>query len=93
MSERVPSLESMVGGEIYALVPIFSSTIFQRFTLHAVESAGIWVENQKVINDFLAQSGVTASPKSVIWFLPWQQIVTIAGAIDVPGLSERGLGL
>jgi hypothetical protein len=94
MSGGVPRLRSMVGGEIRALVPMFHRTVLQSFILHGVEDAGIWVENQKIMSEkMLAKLGVTASPKSLIWFLPWHQITTIWGSIDVPGLSEKRLSL
>jgi hypothetical protein len=93
MSPEKPSLHSMIGDEITVLVPMFHPTKLQKLKLHAVENAGIWVENQKIMSELLIKAGVTASPKSLIWFLPWHQIATIWGSLDVPGLSEKGLGL
>lgn len=87
------TLQSKIGEEISALVPFFDPKILQTLKLHAVEDAGIWVENQKLTNQILSVAGVSASPKTAIFFLPWQQIVTIVGSLDVPGLSEKQLGV
>jgi hypothetical protein len=86
-------LEELIGGQISALVPFFHQTDFQRLKLHEVEVSGIWVESQAWTNDLLERLRIATSPKTAIFFLPWNQIVTILSSIDSPGLSEKGFGV
>jgi hypothetical protein len=89
----MPDLKSMVGKEITALVPLFDKTEVQKFKLHGVETAGIWVESQSVTNVFLEKVGVQTAPKTMIFLLPWHQIAFIWDSVDVPSLSEKGFGI
>ncbi|HXX18237.1 MAG TPA: hypothetical protein VEJ46_02440 [Candidatus Acidoferrum sp.] len=89
----MPSLESMIGKQIIALVPMFSETRLQTMTLHSIENAGVWVENQSFINMFLTKLGVSAAPKTLIFFLPFHEIRFVWDALDSPSLSETGLGV
>ena len=85
----MPSLEKLVGQVIIALVPIFHNTIFQKLKLHSVEPAGIWVESQSITNQILGMARVRASPKTMIFFLPFSQISFVMSSLDVPGLSDE----
>lgn len=89
----MPDLKSMVGKEIAALVPLLHKTVFQRLKLHGVEQGGIWIESQKFTDEMLAGFGISSAPKTLIFFLPWTQVVTIWGSLDVPSLSETGFGV
>jgi hypothetical protein len=83
------TLNELVGQTITALVPFIDRTVMQKLTLHGVETGGIWVESQTLTDLFLGRIGVSASPKTAIFFLPYQQIVFVLGSIDVPALSEK----
>ncbi len=87
----MPSLNELVGKTITALVPIIHTEILQKLTLHGVEAGGLWVESQTLTNLFLERVRMSASPKTAIFFLPYQQIVFVLGSIDVPALSEKAL--
>ncbi len=86
-----PSLEDMVGQIIVAYVPTFHMSEWQKLKLHGVETAGIWVENQAFTNTLLKSAKVSMSPKTAIFFLPFQSIAYILGSLDVPGVSDEGL--
>lgn len=87
----MPSLNELIGQTIVALVPIFDPKIFKQFKLHAVETGGIWIENQEVTNTILGAAKRSAAPKTLIFFLPYQQISFVIGSLDVPSLSDQAL--
>jgi hypothetical protein len=85
------SLEGLIGKEIIAFVPYFHKTTWQKMTLLNVENSGIWVDYRTMSDAILKQSGVTASPKTAVFFLPFHQIVHILESVDVPYLSDEAL--
>jgi hypothetical protein len=87
----MPSLNELVGQTITALVPVFHTEIFQKFKLHGVEAGGVWVEHQETVNNILARVKVSASPKTPVFFLPYDQITFVLGSIDVPALCDDSL--
>jgi hypothetical protein len=89
----MPSLREMVGQSITALVPMIDNVKLQELKLHGVEDGGVWVESQYLINVLLSSLGVAAAPKTVIFFLPFHQISFVLGSLNVPALSEKGLGV
>jgi hypothetical protein len=89
-----PSLKEQEGETITILSPFFHATTLQKVRLVRVENAGIWIENHKWTMEQLKKTfGVSATPKTMIFFLPWHQISMILGSWDVPSVSEESLGL
>jgi hypothetical protein len=89
-----PSLKEQEGQTIVLLSPFFHSTTFQKVRLIRVEDAGIWVENHKWNMERIKENfGISSTPKTMIFFLPWHQILTVVGSLDVPSFSEESLGL
>lgn len=85
------SFTDMIGKEIAAVVPLFHQTQLQRLRLVNVEAGGLWVENRKISDTMLKSMGVTASPKSVIFFLPFHQISFSLAALDEPYISDEAM--
>lgn len=85
------SLQSLIGKEIVAHVPYFDENTWQKFKLINVENSGIWVENRAMSDATLKRGGLTVSPKSLVFFLPFHQIVHIVGSVDVPYVSDEAL--
>jgi len=59
--------------------------------LHKVETYGIWVESQDVMEKLLASQNLTSAPQSLALFVPWSQIFMIIAATPTPVLSDRVL--
>lgn len=89
----VKTLKELEGSVIAAIVPLFHPTQLQELLLHKVEDAGIWVESQAAMEMAFKQFGATHSARTLVFFLPWQQITFVMGKLDVPALSEKALGL
>jgi len=85
------TLQAMIGTEIIAFVPIFHKTQLQPLKLHNVEAGGIWAESQTIEEPILKRIGLTAIPKSAVFFLPFSQIVCILGSLDVPYISDEAV--
>jgi hypothetical protein len=85
------SLQDLIGTQIIAYVPVFDRIKWQHLKLVNVEPSGIWVESKEILEWFLKESGVTASPKTAVFFLPFSQIVHIVASLDVPYISDEAL--
>lgn len=86
-------LQDLVGHTIIALVPIFHPVQFQLLKLHEVEASGLWVESQKTTNLMLQKLGYASSSKTMIFFLPFQQIAFVIGSVDEISLDEKAFGV
>jgi hypothetical protein len=87
--KNMSSLGEMVGQEIVALVPVIDKVKLQKLKLHGVEVGGIWVESQTMSELLMETAGVTMSPKTVLFFLPFSQVVFVMASLDAPALSEK----
>ena len=91
------NFQQMIGGNIVAIIPIFNSTNEQgrmkQYKLHGVESGGLWLESQETTDFILKQAGVSASPKTAIFFVTFQNISLVMASLDSPALSEKAFGL
>ncbi len=86
------SLQQLIGKEIIAYVPVMSRTHWQKLKLINVEASGIWVESQNFQEWALeTRPDVKMTPKTAVLFFPFQQIVHILSALDVPYVSDRAL--
>jgi hypothetical protein len=85
------TLEKLIGREIVAFVPFFDKVKWQHLKLINVEAAGIWVENRAILETILKVSGVTVTPKTAVFFLPFQQITFVLDSLDVPYISNEAL--
>lgn len=90
-----PSLRNLIGTVIMASVPILKEPNerddFKKFKLHAVESAGLWLESQEITNEILDKEQMVASPGTLVLFIPFDKINLIVGAVAVPSFSEKGI--
>jgi hypothetical protein len=87
----VISLKSLIGQRITAWVPAWNQKTWLHFKLVNVEEAGIWVESKDAQEFAMEDSGVTASPKTAVFFLPFSSIVHVLASMDEPYLSDRML--
>jgi hypothetical protein len=89
-----PSLKEQEGGMIVILSPFFDNVKLQKVRLVRLEEAGLWVENHEYNMAVLRKRfGISSSPKSMVFFLPWHQIVMILGSLDAPTFSKESLGI
>jgi hypothetical protein len=87
------NLTEMVGQVIVAHIPRLHPTLFQEVRLHGVEVGGIWIESQMMTNTFFATAGYSASPKTLVFFFPYNQIGFVMSSIEGPSLSEKSFGV
>jgi hypothetical protein len=86
-----PNLEGLIGQTVGMMVPVFDSKKTIRVKIHAIESAGIWLESQMIIEKMFAISGKTSSPATPLFFLPFSSIGFVVASIELPSLSETML--
>ncbi len=89
----MPDLKSLVGETILAMVPMLDRVEFQELKLHGVEDGGLWVESQKLTNQFLQKIGSPAAPRTAVLFLPFHEIRLVLSSVDVPALGEKAFGV
>jgi hypothetical protein len=90
---HMKTLRELEGSTIALLSPFLDTKIFQEVKLHKVEDGGIWIDSQKLTDASLGQIGVAVAPKTLIFFLPWHQVLTIMSSADEVTLSEKGFDL
>jgi hypothetical protein len=83
------SFHSLIGKEIIASVPSFDEIKWQKLKLVNVEPSGIWVENRKVCDLVMKESGITIAPKTAVFFVPFCQIKFVLASLDVPYISDE----
>lgn len=89
-----PSLKEQEGEMIVIHCPFFDNIKLQKVRLIRVEDAGIWIENHKYNMEQLKKVfGISSTPRTMIFFLPWHQVSAIIGSLDAPSFSEESLGL
>jgi hypothetical protein len=64
-------LSDLIGDQVVMLIPKLHPTIFQKVKLLSVETGGIWIESQDVMNKILEGVGVSSSPQTLALFLPY----------------------
>jgi hypothetical protein len=86
-------LKSMIGEIIMARIPALDKEEMVLVTLHMVEAAGVWVENQEFTERVMTKCKIAASRTTVIMFVPFHGVDYILGSIDSIALSEKAFGL
>ena len=88
-----PSLKKLIGQTIIIRSIVIDEQHPAVVKLLNVETGGIWIESQKLTNHFLSEINVQQAPKTLVAFVPFQQIAWIFGSIDSPALSEKSFGV
>lgn len=83
-----PSLNGLIGQTVPMLVPIFNPDVAVNVKIHAIETSGIWVESQLMIEKMFATLGRTSGAATPLFFLPFSSIVFVMASIALPSLSE-----
>lgn len=89
---NAPSLQSLIGQEVLALIPFFHPKIMQKITLHAIETGGVWVECEQFTQQMLEATEMPAA-KTPLLFLPYSQICFVLFPAERIALSEPSLGV
>jgi hypothetical protein len=88
------SFEKLIGTEVLLTSAIFGNiNELHKILLRGVEGGGIWIESSELTDQFFKAIKVNAAPKTGIYFLPYHLIGIAIAAIDLPSMSEKGLGL
>lgn len=87
-------LSERIGDSIWAIIPMVTNKNIKKFTLHGVESGGIWIESQELTNTFLRNVAKRQDlPKTPVFFVPYAKILTIVESVEGPALSEQAFGV
>jgi hypothetical protein len=86
------SLSQLIDREILILIPFIHDTDLQVVKLIAVESGGIWIQNEQMTQRLLANLKLHAG-KTPIFFVPFSQVLFVMDASEEVSLSEKAFGL
>lgn len=83
-----PSLAALIGEVITIKVPSLLEEKEFEAKLLAVEDSGLWIEHFLLSQIALEIANVTASRKTLIFFVPFSSISFVSASLDAPTLSE-----
>jgi hypothetical protein len=86
-------LSDYIGQVIALTIPAIDANTIQSVKLLGVETGGIWVESQKLLNMALKTYGLATSETSLAFFFPYHEIRFGYVEIDGPALGEEALGV
>ena len=89
MPYEAPNLPGLVGQVVGMKIPLWNTETTVRVKVHAVESSGLWIENQELTNSLLSEHERKSAPTTIILFLPYQQIQYVVASVAVPSLLEE----
>jgi hypothetical protein len=87
-----PSLQSLVGHEVTALIPALHPSTLTKVTIHGVEVGGIWIEHEPMTQKILRDTNQAASEKTAVLFVPYSGIGYVVGWLEKTSLSESAFG-
>jgi hypothetical protein len=83
----------IIGQQIVILIPRLNQTKFHRVKLLGVESGGLWIQSQEVINVMLQIVGQTSAERTPVIFVPYHEIAVAMSSIEGLSLDEKAFGL
>ncbi len=88
-----PTLQSLVGREIIARIPIVYEQGPTTVKLVSVDHAGIWIESKHMTEYWLSELKVSATASTFVFFVPYHQLYWVLALQERVSLSEKGLGV
>jgi len=89
MESNAISLRKLVGENIFAKIPAFKEGKLVTLKLLSVDLGGIWVESQEFMEDLLSGKQQTMTASTLVFFLPYAQILAIYTIVDSPWISKK----
>jgi hypothetical protein len=86
-----PTLQTLVGQQIRALIPILQSTPTD-IIIRGVEVGGIWIEHDRTTQKIMRDLGQAVSEETALLFVPYSGIGYLLGWMEKIALSESKLG-
>lgn len=86
-------LSDYIGQTLVMLIPFIEEDHYQQAKLMGVESGGVWIECQTLIDRMYSPIGAAASEKTPIFFLPYQQILFATVPRNGMALNESAFGV
>ena len=86
------NFSEMIGQDILVMIPLIEDH-YQIVKLHGVESGGIWIESQEMLNSVYSAVGKEGSERTPIFFFPYHQIGFAMASVPGMALNERAFGV
>jgi hypothetical protein len=87
----MPSLNDLVGKKIQACIPLIAPDAITEYTLHAVESSGLWVSSKSSTEHFMKMASRKMLAMTPVFFVPFQQIIVVLAMDEGVQVSDRVL--
>lgn len=75
------------------MIPFIEPDHYQQVKLIGVETSGVWIECQTLIDQMYSAVGIAASERTPIFFVPYQQILFATVPRDGMALNESAFGV
>lgn len=89
----MPKLTDIIGQSVLIKSRVLDDNKAVLVKLIDVENGGIWIESQPKTDELLEFLGVSAAPKTPIFFLPFAQIAWLQSWLEIQSLSEKSFGV
>lgn len=86
-------LSDYIGKEIIVIIPLIEPDHYQTVKLLGVETGGIWIESQEMINKVYSPIAVAASERTPTFFFPYHQIDFAMADVAGMALNESAFGV
>lgn len=89
----MPSLQELIGHTVVIRSVVLHEERPTTAKLLSLEQGGIWVESQEATEHWLREVKRQATPRTLVWFVPYAQVAWIMESADYPALSEERFGV
>jgi hypothetical protein len=87
----MPNLRHLAGSKIRACITAIDGENILEYTLHGVETSGLWIGGSAITEYFMEKLGHRMLSKTPVIFVPFHEVVLIIGFDEGVALSERVL--
>jgi hypothetical protein len=84
--------EELIGKQVLAMIPMFDPKVFQKITIHGVETGGFWLECPSYSKLVLSNLNVPAI-KTPLFFVPYHEVRFVLHYLEKLELSEEKFGV
>jgi hypothetical protein len=86
-------LSDYLGQTLIMLIPFIETEHYQQVKLVSVESGGIWIECQSLIDQIYTALDAAASERTPVFFIPYQHILFATVPREGMALNESAFGV
>lgn len=87
------NLTDYLGQTLLMLIPFIEENHYQQVKLMGVETGGVWIECQTLIDQMYSALDMAVSERTPVFFVPYQQILFATAWRDGMALNKSAFGV